>query len=285
MLLFVLILKSGKRSFFNVEEAVAEFPGWLHKNGKDTLQHNMGSEEKKAHSEPWSQTDWTAPTYGWNTFTLNSYLQLFRKIRWLCSPDFQVPGMFSTWKHSVLHSVSASVIFCAWCTRASLCPWVVPEWSQIEMWSIWRSSSCNLSYSVTLFHCQLLTLSSYFSAELQCAHLLPIWKVSHPSTEFLGIQKCQMHPEALGVDHPYHLSQDLGNDLAETTCQWTPRHSFQVEKSVVFMAIIRSSWIGAQAEITGRNELAETQALPYEISAGTAGASQQLPGSPGTLQS
>lgn len=47
MLLFVLILKSGKRSFFNVEEAVAEFPGWLHKNGKDTLQHNMGSEEKK----------------------------------------------------------------------------------------------------------------------------------------------------------------------------------------------------------------------------------------------
>lgn len=52
------------------------------------------------------------------------------------------------------------------------------------------------------------------------------------------------------------------------------------------MAMVKSGWIDVQEERTGRNELAETQALPYEISTGTAGARKYflLPGSPGTLR-
>jgi len=35
MLLFMLIRNSGNTSFLNVKEAVAEFPGSIHRNGRE----------------------------------------------------------------------------------------------------------------------------------------------------------------------------------------------------------------------------------------------------------
>lgn len=195
----MLILKSGKKQLQNFQAESARM-----EKKPDTLQHGV-SGKKQAVSPDLKQHQDRA-----ETLLLNSYLQLFWKIRRrLCSPDFQMPDMFSTWKHSVLHSASASVTFCAWCTRASLRLWTAPRWSQTKMWSIWSSSSRNPSYSVT---------TSTTSAR--------IWEMIWQWT------------------------------------QWTPRHSFQVEKSVVFMATVKSGWTGVQEERTGRNELAETQALP-----------------------
>lgn len=70
------------------------------------------------------------------------------------------------------------------------------------MWSIWNSSSCNPSYSVTLFHCRLNNLQSYFSAALQRPPLSPVWSLSHPSAEYPGDQMPGTQSEVFGGAQP-----------------------------------------------------------------------------------